>query len=202
MEVIRAMASDFHELPADLPVPQDDGATDHLPGRLMPEDVDLVAASGRVVRLADLSGITVLFIFPAIGRPDREPVGGIEAWNAVPGARGCTPQACGYRDHFAELTRLGVRVLGMSTQTTADLEEAAGRLRLPYELLSDTGLALARRLRQPTFAFGGRTLYRRHTLVIVDGRIERVFYPVFPSDGDADRVLAWLIERGRGTEPA
>ena len=199
MDVIGAMASDFHQLPSDLPVPQDDGATDHLPGRRMPEDVELVAAGGRMVRLAEMSGITLLFIFPAIGKPDREPAGGISVWNAVPGARGCTPQACGYRDRFAEMTRLGVRVLGMSAQTTADLAEAADRLRLPYELLSDTGLALARRLRQPTFVFGGRTLYRRHTLVIVDSRIERVFYPVFPPDGDADRVLAWLMERGGQT---
>ena len=196
------MASDFLQLPADLPVPQDDGATDHLPGRRMPDDVELVAASGRVVRLSDLPGITVLFIFPAIGRPGHEPVGGIEAWNAVPGARGCTPQACGYRDHFGELTRIGIRVLGMSAQTTADLLEAADRLALPYELLSDTGLALAHRLRQPTFVFGGRTLYRRHTLVIIDGRIERIFYPVFPSGSDAERVLAWLTERGGHAKPA
>lgn len=196
------MASDLLHLPPDLPVPQDDGATDHLVGRRIPDDVELVAGSGRVMRLSDLRGTTVLFVFPAIGRPGREPNGGIDAWNAVPGARGCTPHACSYRDHFADFTRLGVRVFGMSVQTTTDLAEAAGRLGLPFELLSDTPMALGRRLRQPTFVFAGRTLYRRHTLVIVDGRIERVFYPVFPPDSDASNVLAWLNDRSEPPDAA
>lgn len=189
------MAIDFRGLPPDLPIPQDDGATDHLPGRQMPDDVELMATSGRVIRLSDLRGTTVLFIFPRIGRPGWVPIGGIDTWNAVPGARGCTPQACAYRDHFADFTRLGVRVLGLSSQSQLDLREAAGRLGLPYDLLSDTALALARRLRQPCFTFEGQLLYRRHTLVIVDGRIEHVFYPVFPSDSDASRVVAWLRNR-------
>jgi peroxiredoxin len=183
-------------LPADLPIPRDDGATDHLRGRTLPDDVALVSSTGRVVRMADLSGVTVLFIFPRIGRPGREPAGGVEAWNAVPGARGCTPQACGYRDHFGELTLLGVRVFGLSAQPTPDLAEAADRLALPYELLSDVAMALGRRLRQASFQFGGETLYRRHTLILVDGRIEQVFYPVFPPDSDVIRVLEWLRNRG------
>jgi peroxiredoxin len=162
---------------------------------MFPDDLSLVATSGRLVRLADLVGITVLFIFPRMGRPDREPLGGITAWNAVPGARGCTPQACGYRDHFSELTLLGVRVFGLSAQSTADQQEAADRLGLPYELLSDVAMALGRRLRQPTFQFGGQTLYRRHTLVLVDGRVEQVFYPVFPPDQDVINVLEWLRMR-------
>lgn len=189
------MPNDLLRVPADLPVPQDDGATDHLRGRRYPEDVALVATSGRVVRLSDLAGVTVLFIFPRMGRPEREPVGGIDAWNAIAGARGCTPQACSYRDHFQELTVLGVRVFGMSAQSTADQQEAADRLGLPYELLSDVAMALGRRLRQPTFQFGGETLYRRHTLILVDGRIEHVFYPVFPPDADVVRVLEWLRAR-------
>jgi peroxiredoxin len=189
------VAHDLLDLPADLPVPQDDGATDHLRGRMFPDDVSLVATSGRLVRLADLVGITVLFIFPRMGRPDREPLGGITAWNAVPGARGCTPQACAYRDHFSELTLLGVRVFGLSAQSTADQQEAAYRLGLPYELLSDVAMALGRRLRQPTFQFGGQMLYRRHTLVLVDGRVEQVFYPVFPPDQDVINVLEWLRTR-------
>lgn len=195
------MASDLLLVPADLPVPQDDGATDHLRGRRFPDDVALVATSGRVVRLSDFAGTTVVFIFPRVGRPDREPVGGMAAWNAIPGARGCTPQACAYRDHFHDLTLLGVRVFGLSAQSTADQQEAAERLGLPYELLSDVAIALGRRLRQPTFQFGGEALYRRHTLILVDGRIEHVLYPVFPPDSDVVRVLEWLRARARGPGP-
>jgi peroxiredoxin len=181
-------------------VPVDDGACDHLRWRRLPDDVELIASNGRRVRLADLAGVTVVFVFPSIGRPDRDPVGGIDAWNEIPGARGCTPQACSYRDHFSELTRLGARVFGLSAQTTGDLEEASDRLGLPYELLSDVAMALGRRLRQPTFQFGGATLYRRHTLVVVDGRIEHVMYPVFPPGSDAPTVIAWL--RARAGAPA
>jgi peroxiredoxin len=195
------VVNDLLQLPADLPVPRDDGATDHLRGRRIPEDVELIATSGRVVRLADLTGITVLFIFPRMGQPGREPAGGYDAWNAIPGARGCTPHACSYRDHFHDLTVLGVRVFGLSAQSPADQREAAERLGLPFDLLSDVAIALGRRLRQPTFSFGGETLYRRHTLILVDGRIEHVFYPIFPPNEDATNVLAWLRARLAAGEP-
>ncbi len=178
-------------LPADLPVPVDDGACDHLRGRLLP-DVELPASSGEAVSLGRLLGSMVVVVHPAMGRPDQEPSGGLQAWNAIPGARGCTPQACGYRDHHAELMALGIRLVGLSTQPAHEQREAAARLGLPFELLSDSELALSRRLRLPTFESGGRLFLRRATLIVLDGRIERVFYPVFPPDRDAERVLDWL----------
>ena len=125
-------------------------------------------------------------------RPDQEPPGGAETWNAIPGARGCTPQSCAYRDHYAELRALGATVYGLSTQDTEYQSEAVGRLHLPFSLLSDARLAFARALRLPTFAFAGLELIKRLTLIARAGRIEEVFYPVFPSDADAERVVAWL----------
>ncbi len=136
-----------------------------------------------------------MFAYPRTGRPGEEPPGGTAAWNAIPGARGCTPQACAYRDHFAELTALGVRVFGLSTQDTAYQRELVDRLGLPYPILSDEHLALATALRLPTFETEGLTLLRRQTLVIDGGRIEHVFYPVFPSDRDAEQVVDWLRSR-------
>jgi peroxiredoxin len=183
---------DLLRLPDDLPVPVDDGAADHLPGLAVPP-VALPATDGSVVRFDDPEAPrTIVFAYPRTGRPDEDPPGGLAAWNAIPGARGCTPQACAYRDHYAELTGLGVRVFGLATQDTAYQLEAAERLHLPYPLLSDERLAFAHALRLPTFEHAGLTLFKRHTLVIDRGRIEHVFYPVFPSDSDADRVIAWL----------
>ena len=186
------MPADLFALPDDLPVPVDDGACDHLTGMAVP-DVALPSTAGGVVRLSDPAAPrTVVFAYPLTARPGEEPPGGQAGWNAIPGARGCTPQACAYRDEAAQFDQLGVRLYGLSTQDTEYQREMAGRLGLPYEVLSDAGLELTRALRLPTFQVDGRTLLKRHTLVIDRGRIEHVFYPVFPPDQDASRVLVWL----------
>jgi peroxiredoxin len=183
-----ARADDLHSLPPGLPVPVDDGACDHLPGMIVPT-IGLMATDGMVVDLAALGGRSVVYCYPRTGEPDKDPPTG---WDAIPGARGCTPQSCAYRDHHAELGALGARVFGLSTQDTAYQREAATRLHLPFPLLSDADLAFVRALRLPTFAVEGMTLIRRLTLIVEDRRIAQVFYPVFPPDQDAARVIGWL----------
>ena len=178
----------LYELPHDLPVPRDDGAGDHLLGMSLPA-VPLASTAGRVVDLASLGGRTVVYGYPRTGRPDQEPPTG---WNAIPGARGCTPQSCGFRDHYQDLQRMGVRVFGLSTQDTDYQREAVERLHLPFELLSDAALTLARALRLPMFEVEGMTLIKRLTLIVGGGRVEKVFYPVFPPDKNAAEVIAWL----------
>jgi peroxiredoxin len=176
-------------LPADLPVPQDDGAARHLAGLKLPS-VPLAATDGSQVDLSKLAGRTVVYIYPRTGVPGQSPPDG---WDAIPGARGCTPQSCSFRDHFAELERLGVAHLcGLSTQDTAYQREAADRLHLPFPMLSDADLELARAIKLPTFTTGGMTLLKRMALVIDDGVISKVFYPVFPPDKNAEEVIAWL----------
>jgi peroxiredoxin len=176
-------------LPAELPVPQDDGAARHLEG-LKPPSLELPATDGGEVDLAGLHGRTVVYIYPRTGRPGQALPDG---WDAIPGARGCTPQSCSFRDHFAELQQLGVSHLyGMSTQDTGYQREAVERLHLPFAILSDAGLRLTRALRLPTFAVDGMTLLKRMVLVIDDGVIAKVFYPVFPPDQSAAVVAAWL----------
>ena len=178
------------QLPADLPVPVDDGACDHLPGMRLPS-VTLPATDGSMVDLSRLSGWTIVYVYPRTGRPDQAlPTG----WDQIPGARGCTPQSCAYRDLAAELGVLGARVFGLSSQDTAYQREAVARLHLPFPLLSDERLELATALALPTFEVDGMTLIKRLTLVIGDGAIETVFYPVFPPDADAANVAAWLRE--------
>jgi peroxiredoxin len=175
-------------LPAGLPVPQDDGACDHLIGAEVPA-VTLASSTVSVNLAAFAAGRAVLYIYPRTGKPDR-PVP--EDWDAVPGARGCTPQSCGFRDHVAELEALGARVAGLSAQPLADQEELATRLHLPYPVIADPELVLARELGLPTFTFEGVELYKRVTLILAHGRIEHVFYPVFPPDRNAAMVVAWL----------
>ena len=184
------MRSDnIHELPKDLPVPQDDGACDHLAGMTLPP-IGLPSTRGRVVDLSRLAGTVVVYVYPRTGRPDRElPTG----WNAIPGARGCTPQSCAFRDHHEELRRAGAgQVFGLSTQDTAYQREAVERLHLPFDLLSDEKLEFARALKLPIFEVAGMTLIKRLTLIARDGAIVKVFYPVFPPDRNAGDVLAWL----------
>lgn len=183
-----ARSDDIYALPADLPAPEDDGAAGHLRGAAVP-DLDLPATDGGLVSLARLAGRTVLYAYPRTGRPDREPPPG---WNEIPGARGCTPQACAFRDHHAELRRLGARVLGLSTQPTEEQREAATRLHLPFPLLSDASHRLCDAMDLPTFHVGGTRLLKRITLVVDDGRVSHVFYPVFPPDRHAEEVAAWL----------
>jgi peroxiredoxin len=172
-----------------LPAPQDDGAARHLRGMTVPK-VALPATDGRTVDLSELPGRTVVYAYPRTGKPGvPNPTG----WDMIPGARGCSPQSCAFRDHFAELRRLGVaQLFGLSTQDTAYQAEAAARLHLPFPLLSDASLALARALRLPTFEVDRMTLLKRLTLVIDGGRIAHVFYPVFPPDQSAAAVVEWL----------
>jgi len=177
-----------YELPKDLPVPIDDGACDHLPGLRLPS-VPILSTAGRLVDLSSLPGRTVVYCYPRTGRPDQEPPQG---WNEIPGARGCTPQSCAFRDHHRELQALGARLFGLSTQETDYQREAAERLHLPFELLSDARLAFARALRLPTFEVESVTLIKRLTLIIRDGYIEKVFYPVFPPDAHPEEVIGWL----------
>jgi peroxiredoxin len=155
----------------------------------------LASTAGRSVELSALKGRTVVYVYPRTGRPDQElPTG----WNAIPGARGCTPQSCAFRDHFDELKRAGAtQMFGLSTQDTAYQREAVERLHLPFELLSDGKLELAKALQLPMFEVDGMRLIKRLTLIARDGVIERVFYPVFPPDQNAQQVLAWL-GRARG----
>jgi peroxiredoxin len=177
------------ELPDDLPVPVDDGAARHLTGLALP-NVTLAATDGSQVNLARLAGRTVVYIYPRTGRPGQAmPTG----WNGIPGARGCTPQSCSFRDHFDELRALGVRQLyGLSTQDSDYQREVVERLHLPFAILSDAGFALQRALRLPTFEVDGMVLLKRMALVIDDGKIAKVFYPVFPPDRSAAEVTAWL----------
>lgn len=178
----------LYELPQNLPVPVDDGACDHLPGMRVPS-VPLRSTAGHVVDLASLPGRTVVYCYPRTGRPDVEPPKG---WNDIPGARGCTPQSCAFRDHYEELQGLGAGVFGLSTQTPEYQREAVERLHLPFDLLSDANLAFAKALRLPTFQVESMILIKRLTLIIHDGRIEKVFYPVFPPDQSAEEVINWL----------
>jgi peroxiredoxin len=183
-----ARGDDIHTLPEDLPVPEDDGAAEHLLGAVVPP-VQLTATTGETIRLDQVPGRTVLFAYPRTGRPDEELPPG---WNAIPGARGCTPEACGFRDAHDQFAELGARVLALSTQEPGYQREMAERLELPFAVLSDERLELTRALGLPTFKTSGWTLLKRLTLVIDDGRVSHVFYPVFPPDAHAGEVLAWL----------
>jgi peroxiredoxin len=184
-----AGAHDPTQLPADLPVPQDDGRAKHLPGARLP-DVTLPATDGSRVNLSKLKGRTVLYIYPRTGVPGVDAPPG---WDDIPGARGCTPQSCSFRDHFADLKSLGVsHVFGLSTQDTSYQREAAERLHLPFSILSDADLDFASSLHLPLFMTSGMTLLSRMALVIEDGKIVKAFYPVFPPDKNAEEVIAWL----------
>ena len=178
---------DLLSLPDDLPIPEDDGAADHLPGSRLP-DVALRASDGSEVNLAAIRGRSVVFAYPRTGKPGEQSLGGDDAWNAIPGARGCTPQACAIRAEHTRFEELGVRVFGLSTQSYEDQREAAERLHLPYALLSDADAALG----LPTFEVEGVTLYKRLTLIVSDGVIENVLYPVFPPTEAAAQALAAL----------
>jgi peroxiredoxin len=175
-------------LPDNLPAPADDGACNHLKGTRLPAVV-LDSTAGRRIDLSKLRGTTVIYCYPMTGRPDQSLP---PNWDAIPGARGCTPQACAFRDRYQELLALGVEVYGLSTQTTEYQKEAADRLHLPYELLSDDGQLLTQALQLPTFRVDTRILLKRLTLIVVNGEIKKVFYPVFPPDQNAVDVIVWL----------
>lgn len=178
-----------------IPEPKDDGGARHVVGMRLPS-IALPATSGPAVDLSTPAGLVVVYAYPRTGRPG---VDNPDGWDLIPGARGCTPQSCAFRDRFEELKALGVdRLFGLSTQDTAYQKEAAGRMHLPFPILSDEHRTLASALRLPTFETGGMTLLKRLTLVIRDGVIEHVFYPVFPPDRNAAEVAAWLDGRRVG----
>jgi peroxiredoxin len=186
---------DLTRLPPDLPIPEDDGAADGLEGLRVPE-VRLASTLGREVDLDQLaSGGLVLYVYPRTGTPGQPSSPG---WDAIPGARGCTAENCAFRDHERELRGLGVEVIGLSSQPLEEQREFAERERIPYPLVNDSRLVLARELGIPTFEAAGMTLYKRLTLVAEAGRITKVFYPVFPPDRNPDEVIAWL--RARSSE--
>jgi len=180
---------DFNKLPPNLPVPKDDGAARHLTGMALP-DISLRSTKDRLVNLSTLTASrVVIYAYPRTGAPGAPVPAG---WDEIPGARGCTPETCGFRDHHKDLARLHADVYGLSTQDTAYQQEMVKRLEVPFEVLSDEHLELTRALRLPTFTFDGVTLLKRLTLIAHHGRIEHVFYPVFPPDTHAQEVIDWL----------
>ncbi len=185
------MIKNLNELPANLPRPQDDGGSRHLTGMKIPA-IDLQTSSGEVLNLVDVfHKPSVLFIFPRAGSP-LEPDIDQDLWDQTPGARGCTPQSCGFRDLFFEFKDLGFQVFGLSRQTSSVLKEIAERNHLPFLLISDSEFLLTKSLQLPTFVFEGQLLIKRMALVIKDGVIQKVFYPVFPPNQNAEVVLNWL----------
>jgi peroxiredoxin len=186
------MGSDYSQLPPDLPAPEDDGAADHLPGLEIPPALTLPSTRGGDVDLGAVASgadLVVAYVYPRTGvQGEPLPAG----WDDIPGARGCTPQSCAFRDSLAEFVAMGASVLGISAQSPAEQAEFAEREQIPFPLLADPGLRLANTLRLPTFEVEGMTLYRRLTLIARQGRIVKAFYPVFPPDRNAAEVLAWL----------
>ena len=177
-------------LPNDLPIPIDDGAAAHLPGTRLPS-LTLTATDGTSVDLSKLPGLVVVFAYPRTGEPGK--IALVDDWDMIPGARGCTPQTCAFRDLFAELKAAGAgHVFGLSTQSNEYQTEMASRLHLPFPVLSDEKLELTQALDLPTMDVAGLTLIKRMALIIDDARITHVFYPVFPPDRNAGDVLAWL----------
>jgi peroxiredoxin len=185
----------LYELPSDIPVPIDDGACDHLLGAKVPS-IKLRSTASRWVNLAEATEQkVVVYCYPRTGLPDKDFTGGMEVWNSIPGARGCTPQSCAFRDEFSRLQSLNVLLFGLSTQSTEYQQEMAARLHLPFEVLSDSELAFTKALSLPTFEFESMTLIKRLTFIVERGRISKVFYPVFPPDKNAGEVIAWLSSR-------
>jgi peroxiredoxin len=187
--VLMMPQTNLNQLPANLPRPKDDGGARHLKGMALP-DLELPSTQNRRVNLSTVSAPRiVIYAYPMTGRPDRQLPQG---WDDIPGARGCTPETCGFRDHHKDLAKLRAEVFGVSTQDTAYQQEMVKRLEVPFEVLSDEQMAFARALKLPTFTVDGMTLLKRLTIVARSGRIEHVFYPVFPPDTHAEEVIAWL----------
>ncbi len=189
------MTPNLYQLPKDLPVPVDDGAANHLVGLPVPS-IELISTANRMVNLAEVSRRqrAVVYCYPMTGAPDQQLPAG---WDEIPGARGCTPQSCSFRDHFNEMKALDTLVFGLSTQTTEYQQEMAQRLNLPFEVLSDAELAFTKKLRLPTFEVGSKILIKRLTLILEKAEIVKLFYPVFPPDKNAEEVVAWLSKERR-----
>jgi peroxiredoxin len=180
--------TDINKLPENLPVPEDDGGSSHLIGTKI-ATIELRSTNGLNVDLGSIKGKVVIYCYPMTGRPD---VPLPDGWDEIPGARGCTPQSCSYRDHYKEFQELGVEVYGLSTQTTAYQKEMVDRLSLPFNVLSDSQMELTQSINLPTFVVTGMVLLKRLTMVVEDSMIKSVHYPIFPSDSDPDWVLGYL----------
>lgn len=178
--------SNINQLPKDLPIPQDDGSTHHLKGMKLP-NVSLNATNGETIHFGNIKSKVVIYCYPMTGQPNVDLPDG---WDQIPGARGCTPQSCSYRDHYQELKALGVEVIGLSVQTTEYQKEMVDRLHLPFSVVSNVGYKFQKALNMPTFVAAGMTLLKRVTLIAEYGVIEAVHYPIFPSDSDP----AWVID--------
>jgi peroxiredoxin len=183
--------ANFSELPADLPIPQDDGSTDHLQGMRLPK-LSLRATNGQLIEIGSVKGRLVIYCYPMTGQPN---VALPDGWDQIPGARGCTPQSCAFRDHYQELQALGADVMGLSVQTTDYQQEMVDRLHLPFPVVSDANYEFQKALDMPTFIAAGMTLLKRVTLIANHGVIEAVHYPIFPSDSDAAWVVDYLKKR-------
>jgi peroxiredoxin len=190
-----ARSDDILTLPQNLPVPEDDGMARHLWGFRV-ATTWLQATTHERVDLSSLAGRTVVYCYPRTGRPDRDPPPG---WDLIPGARGCTPQSCAFRDHHRELENLGARVFGLSTQDTEYQREVVERLHLPFPLLSDASLEFASAMHLPTFEVQSLRLLKRLTMIVRDGIVEHVFYPVFPPNLNAEQVVEWLTSHPMGS---
>ena len=177
--------TNLNQIPPNLPVPLDDGLADHLIGMKLPS-LSLLATNGTRIDLSQVQRHFVLYCYPRTGTPNTQLP---EGWDQIPGARGCTPQSCAYRDHYQEIKALGAEVFGLSTQTMEYQTEMVSRLHLPFPVLSDEQFELQRALNLPTFDVAGMTLLKRLTMIIRDGEIEAVHYPVFPSDSDPTWVM-------------
>ncbi|MGD2180853.1 peroxiredoxin [Lusitaniella coriacea] len=189
--------SDYTQLPSNLPVPKDDGASFLLLGKSLP-DVILPSTSGKQLNLSHIQGQAVFFCYPMTGQPGVKLPDG---WNSIPGARGCTPQSCNFRDRYQELRILNTQVYGISTQKSSAQLEAVERLHLPYELLSDVDLVLTTSLKLPTFEVDNKQLIKRITFIAKKGKIVKVFYPVFPPDKNAQDVIDWLRKKNFDSVP-
>lgn len=182
---------DLYTLPKNLPIPTDDGACDHLVGSRIPA-ISLLATSGEVINLDTLSGAVVIYFYPMIGRPESRPLDG---WNEIPGARGCTPQSCAFRDNYVELMHFADNIFGASSQSLEEQKEAKARLDLPYELINDSDYILTEAMRLPTFNYKNSRLIKRLTVISINSIIQKVFYPVFPPNQNAEDVLNWFSNR-------
>jgi len=180
--------TNVYEIPPGLPIPQDDGSTDHLKGLRLPT-VSLKATNGTTINFGDIFSRLVIYCYPMTGQPN---VALPDGWDQIPGARGCTPQSCSFRDHYQELQALGAEVVGLSVQTTVYQKEMVDRLHLPFPVVSDSDYQFQKALNMPTFIAAGMALLKRVTLIANHGVIEAVHYPIFPSDSDAGWVIDYL----------
>ena len=183
--------TNLNQLPSDLPIPEDDGAADHLIGMSLPI-ISLKTTAHSQFNFGEIKGRLVIYCYPMTGQPN---VPLPDGWDQIPGARGCTPQSCSFRDHYQELRSLGADVVGLSVQSTEYQQEMADRLHLPFPVLSDEDYRFQQVLRLPTFVAAGMTLLKRITLIANDGVIEAVHYPIFPSDSDPAWVIDYLKNR-------